>query len=191
MNATERRKAFSVPDLTRIGFAELPSRFEFVPKTFVVYNERIGLYVSDRNGFNVSVHSPESLRSGAGLCFVPGEVHSNMTKAFEMIHGMLHRQGVAIPEDTAGFHDSFLSISSVNERTPITPDTIIHDGKIAIKIATVGVQSIFVLDGFETGLGCVPLGCPVDKSRWAMIFNNFLSTWDSLTKDHGGSEGGG
>jgi len=180
MKATERRKAFTVPDLARISFGELPERFEFVPKTFVVFSERVGLYVSDRMGFSVSLHSPESLRSKAGLCFVSGQIHPNLTKAFERVREMLQRQGVTVSDASTIFDNSFVSVSDVNDTTPIAEDTIIHDGHIAIKIGVIGVQSIFVLDGFETGIGCVPTSHSVEKKQWTAMFNNLLSVWDSL-----------
>jgi hypothetical protein len=182
MKPTERRKAFIFPDLARVDFGQLPERFEFVPKTLVVFSERIGLYVSDRKGFGVSLHSPESLRSKAGLCFVSGQIRPNLTKAFERVRQMLQHQVTTIPAVTTVFDNSFVSVSDVNDTTQIAEDTIIHDGHIAIKITTIGVQSIFVLDGFETGFGCVPIGHSVEKKQWAAIFNNLSSTWESLTK---------
>jgi len=182
MKAAERRKAFIVPDLACINFGQLPERFEFVPRTFVVFSERIGLYVSDRKGFSVSLHSPESLRPKAGLCFVSGQIHPNLTKAFERVHEMLQRQGITVSDASTFFDNSFVSVSNVSDTTPVAEDTIIHDGHIAIKIATIGAQSIFVLDGFETGFGCVPIGHSVEKKQWAAIFNNLSSTWESLTK---------
>ena len=180
MKATERRKVFTVPDLARVSFGQLPERFEFVPKTFVVFSERIGLYVSDRMGFSVSLHSPESLRSKAGLCFISGEIQPNLRKAFERVREMLQRQGVTVSDASTFFDNSFVSVSDVNDTTPIAEDTIIHDGQIAIKIATIGVQSVFVLDGFETGFGCVPIGHSVEKKQCSAIFDNLSSMWDSL-----------
>jgi len=182
MMATERRKVFTVPDLMRVNFSQLPDSFEFVPKTFIVYNDHIGLYVSDQEGFGVSLHSPESLRSKAGLCFVAGKIHSNLTKAFDRVHQMLHHQGANLRDTATAFDNSCLFVSDVNDSTPITPDVVIHDGHIAIKIATIGVRSIFVLDGFETGFGCVPVGHSVNKSQWISIFNGLSSTWASFTK---------
>ena len=182
MKAAERRKVFNVLDLARVNFDGFPDHFEFAPNTFVVYSDRIGLYVTNRNGFNVSLHFPESLRSKAGLCFVSGQVHPNLTKAFERVREMLQHQGATIPDVATVFDSSFMSVSDVNDITPITPDTVIHDGRIAIRIARIGVQSIFVLDGFETGVGCVPIGHSVEKKQWAAIFENVSSTWDSFTK---------
>jgi hypothetical protein len=180
MKATERRKAFTVPDLIHVSFGQLPERFEFVPKTFVVFSERIGLYVSDRMGFSVSLHSPESLRSKAGLCFVSGQIHLNLTKAFERVREMLQRQGVTVSDASAFFDNPFVSVSDVNDTTPVAEDTIIHDGHIAIKIGAIGVQSIFVLDGFETGIGCVPIGHSVEKKQYSAMFDNLSSMWDNL-----------
>lgn len=152
-----------------------PERFEFVPKTFVVFSERIDLYASDRRGFSVSLQSPDSLRSKAGLCFVSGQIRPNLTKAFERVREMLQHQGFVVSDASTFFDSSFLSVSDVNDITPIAEGTIIHDGQIAIKIETIGVQSIFVLDGFETGFGCVPIGHSVGKKQWTAIFNNLLS----------------
>jgi hypothetical protein len=180
MKAGERRKAFTVPDLARVSFGQLPERFEFMPKTFVVFSERVGLYVSDRMGFSVSLHSPESLRSKAGLCFVSGQIHPNLMKAFERVREMLQRQGVTVSDASAFFGNSFVSVSEVNDTTPIAEDTIIHDGHIAIMIETIGVQSVFVLDGFETGYGCVPIGHSVEKKQYSAIFGNLSSMWDNV-----------
>jgi hypothetical protein len=182
MKAIERRRVFIAPNLARVDFGQLPDRFAFVPNTFVVYNDRIGLYVSDRSGFSVSLHSPESLRSIAGLCFESGQIHPNLTKAFERVREMLQRQGAAIPDVASAFNTSFLSVSDVKDDTSIIPGTIIHDGQIAINIATIGVQSIFVLDGFETGFGCVPIDQLVEKNQWTTIFINLSSTWKSLAQ---------
>ena len=182
MNPAERRKAFAVADVTRVDFIQLPNPFQFVPRTFVSYSDRIGLFVSDREGFGVSLHYPESLRSKAGLCFVAGQVQPNLTKAFEKIRQLLQRQGVAVPDATQSLDGTFTSISDIHENTPLSVGSIVHDGQIAIKLVTIGVQGVFVLDGFETAFGCVPIGQPVEKDRWTTIFNNFLSIWDALTK---------
>ncbi len=182
MKPIERRKAFAVADLTRVNFGQLPDPFEFVPKTFVVYSDRIGLFVSDRNGFGVSLHYPEPLRSKAGLCFVPGQIHPNLTKAFERVHQILQHQGAAVPDVAPAFDNSFISISDVHENTPLSLDSIVHDGQIAIKIATIGVQGVFVLDGFEIASGCVPIGPLVEKNQWTTIFKNVSSTWERFAK---------
>lgn len=189
MSPIERRKRFAVTDLTRINFGELPDRFEFIPKTFVVYNERVALFVSERKGFGASLYLPESLRSKAGLCFLPGEVHSSLMKAFDSVRKMLQRHNSSIPDVQRVFDHSFLSVLDVKETTPISPNTIIHDGQIAIKIYPIGVQSIFVLDGFVTAYGSVPIGYVVEKKEWAVIFNNIAATWESLSKSFAPNSG--
>ncbi|MCL4510955.1 MAG: hypothetical protein M1470_07795 [Bacteroidetes bacterium] len=178
----ERRKRFAVSDLSRVGFSALPDRFEFTPKTLVVYNDRIGLFVSERKGFGVSLYLPESLRSNAGLCFVPGDVHSNLKRAFDGVRRMLQRHNSSILNAQIFFNDSILSVSDINESTPISQDAIIHDGQIAIKIFPIGVQSVFVLDDFETAYGSAPIGYVVEKKEWAETFNNIAATWECLSK---------
>ncbi|MBM4400454.1 MAG: hypothetical protein FJ045_00725 [Crenarchaeota archaeon] len=178
----ERRSKFADTDLTRIDFGKLPGRFEFVPKTFVVYNDRIALFISERKGFGASLYLPESLRFKAGLCFVRGDVQSNLMEAFKRIREMLRRRNSAAPDVQTIFDKSLLSVSEVNETTPISQNTIVHDGQIAIKIYPIGVQSIFVLDGFETAYGSVPIGCVVEKKEWGAVFNNIAAAWERLSK---------
>ncbi len=95
---------------------------------------------------------------------------------------MLQIQALPIPDPTPFIEDLGLSVSNVDDITPIKPGAILQDGHIAIQIGTIGSQSIFVLDGFETAIGCVPLDEMVDKHQWITIFENILSTWERFTK---------